>query len=259
MRLADNTERKIEKLDFKAGAEMRERILEDVLKAHAESKKTKSAALSPNIWRMIMKKPITKLTTATAIILIVVLGITFLDKAVTPAWAIEDTIELLARFNGIHFKGILLDEEGKAVSFEAWARANEEQTASNHLRIESETGAIQVVSGDQRYQYDPATATVKITEGYGTAISPWPGPVFFESLKKMVLDWNETYGKDPATNRDRVFVTCSHPAAPDPRSWWFEFDVESKLLISMKQWDNICTFGYLKIKQFIRQGFKKCK
>jgi len=145
----------------------------------------------------------------------------------------------LARFNGIHFKGVLLDGEGKAVSFEAWARANEEQTASNHLRIESETGAIQVVSGDQRYQYDPATATVQITEGYGTAISPWPGSDFFESLQKMVLDWNETYGKDPATNRERVFVTCSHPAAPDPRSWWFEFDVESNLPVSIKQWDNM--------------------
>lgn len=186
---------------------------------------------------IIMKNPFIKLTAA--VILITVLVITFLDKAVTPAWAIEDTIELLARFNGIHFKGILLDGEGKPASFEAWARANEEQTASNHLRIELETGAIQVVSGDQRYQYDPATSTVKITEGYGTAISPWPGPDFFESLQEMVSDWNEAYGKDPATNRERVFVTCSHPAAPDPRSWWFEFDVESKLPVSIKQWDNM--------------------
>ncbi|MCK5175587.1 MAG: hypothetical protein KAR47_19490, partial [Planctomycetes bacterium] len=188
--------------------------------------------------RIIMNKPISKLAAA-AIIMVAVFGITLWDKTVTPVWAIEDTIELLARFSGMHFKGILLDEEGKAVSFEAWARANEEQTASNHLRIESETGAIQVVSGAQRYQYDPATAIVKITEGYGTAINPWPGPDFFESLQEMVLDWKETYGKDPATNRDRVFVTCSHPAAPDPRSWRFEFDVESKLPVSIKQWDNM--------------------
>jgi len=219
--------------------EMDKKVLNDALAEYEKSNNTNSVAKPPNIWRMIMNKPITKLATAAAVILIGMLAITFLDKTVTPAWAIEDTIELLAGLNGMHFTGTLLDEEGKEVSFEAWARANEEQTASNHLRIETETGAIQVVSGDKRYQYDPATAIVKLTEGYGAAMSPWPGADFFESLKEIVLDWNETYGKDPATGRDRVFVTCSHPAAPSPRSFWFEFDVESKLPVSVKQWENM--------------------
>ncbi len=234
----ENAEKLIRELVLTGTGDADNRILKDALAAYEKSETSKAAEPPPIIWRIIMNKPISKLAAA-AIIMVAVFGITLWDKTVTPVWAIEDTIELLARFSGMHFKGILLDEEGKAVSFEAWARANEEQTASNHLRIESETGAIQVVSGAQRYQYDPATAIVKITEGYGTAINPWPGPDFFESLQEMVLDWKETYGKDPATNRDRVFVTCSHPAAPDPRSWRFEFDVESKLPVSIKQWDNM--------------------
>lgn len=195
------------------------------------------------MWRIIMKSKMTKLATAAAIVLIGLLGMTFLDKTVTPAWAIEETIELLRKFNGIHFSGRTLDQNGNEISFEGWARANEEQTASNHLRLETETGEIDVVSGSQRYQYDPANHTVRITEGYGPAISPWPGADFFESLKKITLDWKETYGNDPASGRDRVFVTCSHPATPDPRSWWFEFDVESKLLVSMKQWENMTRQG----------------
>ena len=233
----ENAEKLIRELVLTGTGDADKRILEDALAAYDKSETRKAAEHQPIIWRIIMNKPISKI--AAAIILVAVFSITFWDKTVTPAWAIEDTIELLARFNGMHFKGILLDEEGKAVSFEAWARANEEQTASNHLRVESATGAIDVVSGNQRYEYDPATATVKITVTYGTAISPWPGPDFFESLQKIALDWNETYGKDPATNRDRVFVTCSHPAAPDPRSWSFEFDVESKLPVTIKQWDNM--------------------
>lgn len=195
------------------------------------------------MWRIIMNKSITKISAVAAIILIILFSITFLDRAVTPAWAIEETIDLLKKFNGMHVTGTMLNEEGKEVSFEAWARANEEQTASNHLRLETETGEIDVVSGHRRYEYDPATQTVKITEGYGQAIGIWFGADFFESLKKIVLDWNETYGKDPATDRDRVFVTCSHPAAPDPRSFWFEFDVESKLPISFKQWENMAREG----------------
>ena len=243
MRPTENIEKLVRKLRYKASDRTRQRILGNVVKALENNKEQNSANIQPNIWRIIMKSPITKLAVAAVIVIVVALSITFLDKSVTPAWAIEDTIELLARFNGMHFRGILLDEEGKAVSFEAWARANEEQTASNHLRIESETGIIEVVSGDRRYQYDPATATVKTTEDYGPAIRPWLGADFFESLKNVVLDWDETYGKDPATNRDRVFVTCSHPAASGPRSWWFEFDVESKLPVSVKQWENMAREG----------------
>lgn len=239
----NNIEKLITELVLPGTKAADERILNDALAAYEKTETKKTAEHQPIVWRMIMNKPITKLATAAAVILIVVLGITFLDKAVTPAWAIEDTIELLTRFNGMHFRGTLLDEAGEAVSFEAWARANEDQTASNHLRIETETGAIEVVSGNQRYQYDPAAATVKITEGYGPAIRPWPGADFFEVLKKVVLDWDENYGKDPATDRDRVFVTCSHPASSGPRSWWFEFDVESKLPVSMKQWENMTRKG----------------
>ena len=220
-----------------------ERILFRQMLNEQPKPKQSQPASRPDIWRIIMKSKMAKLAAAAVIIIGLGIAVNLIDKATTPAWAIEDTIELLVRFNGIHFKGVLLDEEGKAVSFEAWARANEEQTASNHLRIESETGAIQVVSGDQRYQYDPATAIVKITEDYGPAIRPWPGADFFGSLKEAFLNWNETYGKDPATNRERVFVTCNHPAAPDPRSWWFEFDVESKLPVSIKHWENMTRDG----------------
>jgi len=232
----------IKKLTVKSSDEIHGRVLDKLLRMMDKSKKRK-AVTQPNIWRIIMNKPISKLATVATVILIVVFGITFLDKTVTPAWAIEQTIDLLKKFNGMYVTGTMLNEEGKEVSFEAWARANEKQTASNHLRLETETGEIDVVSGHRRYEYDPATQTVKITEGYGQAIGIWFGADFFESLRKIVLDWNETYGKDPATDRDRVFVTCSHPAAPDPRSFWFEFDVESKLPISFKQWENMTREG----------------
>lgn len=246
MRLADNVEKLIRDshvLDVNTSSEMDQRIMRDALKAQKELADTKLADAEPNIWRIIMKSRITKLATAAAVILIAVLGVTFLDKAVTPAWAIEQTIDLLKSFNAMHITGTMLNEEGKQVSFEAWARANEEQTASNHLRLEMETGEIDVISERRRYEYDPETANVKITEDYGDAIGIWFGADFFDSLKKIVLDWSQTCGRDPSTNRDRVFVTCSHPAAPGPRSYWFEFDVESKLPTSFKQWENMSRRG----------------
>jgi len=45
--------------------------------------------------RTIMRNRITKLSTAAAIILIAVFGVNLLDKAATPAYAIEQTIEAM--------------------------------------------------------------------------------------------------------------------------------------------------------------------
>ncbi len=243
MKPKDNIEKMLKKMNVTPNDNRYNNTLNEVLAAHQNFKRSTPANTQPNIWRIIMKTKLTKLTTAAVIILIAVLALTFLDKTATTAWAIEETIELLKDFNGIHFLGTTLDKDNQEVALEGWARANEEQTASNYLRLETATGQIVVVAETTCYKYDPNTNIVKITEGYGPALSPWPGAQFLESLKEMVVDWNEIYGKDPATDRDRVFVTCSHPAAPGPRSWWLEFDIESKLLVSFKQWENMTQQG----------------
>ncbi|MHC4739731.1 MAG: carboxypeptidase regulatory-like domain-containing protein [Planctomycetota bacterium] len=65
----------IKSLHDTTSAEMDERVLKDVLKALGESKKTKSAASRPNIWRIIMKSRIAKFTVAAVIIIVVLVGI----------------------------------------------------------------------------------------------------------------------------------------------------------------------------------------
>ena len=49
-----------------------------------------------------------------------------------------------------------------------------------------------------------------------------------------------TYGKDPTTGERRAFLTVAWLTERynGPRSIWLEFDVESKLLVSFKQWEN---------------------
>ncbi|KPL13161.1 hypothetical protein AMJ85_00020 [candidate division BRC1 bacterium SM23_51] len=63
------------KLNFTASAEMRDRILDDILKAQEKSKQTKSAIAEPNIGRIIMKSRIAKLAVAAVIIIMVLVGI----------------------------------------------------------------------------------------------------------------------------------------------------------------------------------------
>ena len=94
MKSAEKIEQLVKKIRFSPTASANKRILE-----HAETAlkqrtdKTKSNRVELNIWRIIMNKPIIKLATAAAVILIVVLGITFLDKSMPSAYAIEQTIE----------------------------------------------------------------------------------------------------------------------------------------------------------------------
>lgn len=68
MRPAEDINKLIKKLRYKAGAETHERILGNVLQALDKFEKQKSSAPAPNIWRTIMKSPITKLAAAAAII-----------------------------------------------------------------------------------------------------------------------------------------------------------------------------------------------
>jgi hypothetical protein len=62
-------------LDINTSAEMDRRILHDTLKAQQKLKQTKLAGTQPDIRRIIMKSPITKLAAAAVIIALVVLGL----------------------------------------------------------------------------------------------------------------------------------------------------------------------------------------
>ena len=71
MRDADNMKKLIKKLRFEATADTHERILGNVLQALEISEQQKSAGQQPNIWRIIMKSPVTRI----AAVLFLIVGI----------------------------------------------------------------------------------------------------------------------------------------------------------------------------------------
>ena len=86
MKSAEDIDKLIKKLRYKASAETHERILGNVLQALDKFEKQKLGATAPNIWRTIMKSPITKLAAAAAIIIVVLIGIHQIGGS-TPAFA----------------------------------------------------------------------------------------------------------------------------------------------------------------------------
>ena len=82
----------------------RDKLEQDLLAALAKQTRQKEQPLI--IWRSIMRSKITKLATAAVIILAVVVSITFLNKSVTPAYSLDQTIEAYRGLRYIHVKNL---------------------------------------------------------------------------------------------------------------------------------------------------------
>jgi outer membrane lipoprotein-sorting protein len=234
------------RFDDKPDYNHRDKLEQNLLAVLDKQSRLKPQVL--NIWRIIMKSQITKLATAAVIIVAVAILVTVLDNTTSTTWAIEQSIEVLSKYNAILFEGSesFLDENGNLQirEMKTWEAANEDQTRVEKERHEVDGVTTLVTNGKQTWRYDPQTNTVIKNLPYGTP-EGWIGSRFFEQLNAfresgVINGWDVTYGKDPVTNKQRAFLTVAwlDKRYNGPRSMWFEFDVESKLVVSMKQWEN---------------------
>ncbi len=142
MKPADNIEEVIKKdLNFTAGAELHDRMLDDVLNAQEKSKQTKSALALPNIRRQIMKSPITKLVAAAVIIIAVLIGINQFGGSIdgaSVAWAdVTERFESVPFFNVTMYVGwgpYSQDQKLEFHKIETWKSENGQ--TRTHLRNE---------------------------------------------------------------------------------------------------------------------------
>jgi hypothetical protein len=70
MRSSENIEKLIKNIEIGTNANMDETVLNDVLGAFEKSKSIKTNVTQPNVWRLIMKSRMTKLTAAAAVVLL---------------------------------------------------------------------------------------------------------------------------------------------------------------------------------------------
>jgi len=106
MRPSDNINELIKKLQLKASADLDKRIHDDISRALAESQKTESAVTQPNIWRTIMKSPITKLAAAAVIIIACVIGLS-LWKATSSGIVLADVLAQIEKIEAVRYKSTL--------------------------------------------------------------------------------------------------------------------------------------------------------
>ncbi|MHC4759214.1 MAG: hypothetical protein ACYTE8_11205 [Planctomycetota bacterium] len=124
MKVGKNIEKVIRKLDLSLDINTKtdEAVLSKILEAQEKTKQTKLAAIRPDIWRIIMNKPITKLTTAAAVLLMVSLVTTIFLTSTPTAFAIDRVIDAYDSIRFIYIKEFKPDRE---VPNEFWIQSDE--------------------------------------------------------------------------------------------------------------------------------------
>ncbi|UCF42753.1 MAG: hypothetical protein JSV99_09195 [Planctomycetota bacterium] len=196
---------------------------------------SKQSPWQMDFWRTIMKAKITKLAAAAVIIVAAALSVSILTNLTSPAWAIDETIEAMQKFNGAHVQGISYEQNISGDSFTLWARANEDHNKPCEFRLEGNV-VTKVVKQDMTYNYNYDENVVTIRHWQVAQLDPWMHADFFGNAREHADKWDVLCGRDPETGRERIFLTCAFEKYD--RSLWIEFDAETKLLTRLKQWNN---------------------
>lgn len=137
--------------------EHRDKLEQDLLATLSKQTRQKESPIK--IWRTIMKTRIAKLAAAVVIIIVVVLLISFFDKSVTPAYAIEQTIEAIRAISTVHL--VCTDWEDK--TFEVWLKLDPETGKETHLyAIVPSLGTTIISEPNGSYVYSEENKSVQV-------------------------------------------------------------------------------------------------
>jgi protocatechuate 3,4-dioxygenase beta subunit len=139
MRPAKDVENLIKRVHLKASTQMHERIVNDALEGQGKSRKTKTAQFETNIWKIILRSPITKLAVAPVIVLAVLIGISTFNG--TSAWA--EVIKALGEVENVYIVSTMTMPDGTKVQSKRWLR-------KPHCLREEEPSRIVIDNGKER-------------------------------------------------------------------------------------------------------------
>ncbi|HUT46433.1 MAG TPA: hypothetical protein VMX36_09110 [Sedimentisphaerales bacterium] len=249
MKSADKIKQYFKKAELGIHPETDEQVFADVLQARQKFREN-VPAVPDNIWRIIMKNPMTKIVAAVLVVACLI-GVFMFYGTSGVAWAIEQSIEAVSQYKAVVVEGLESErtwrEDGSLEQkpFKAWAVANKDQTMVEKYRHEAEGIPFITTNGKKTWRYDLQTNTVRIENRPYIASECWCGGQFLEQLKSfresvLPTHWEETYCKDPRTGKQRVLLRIAWLTERfnGPRSIVIEIDVESKLLVGLKQWEN---------------------
>lgn len=104
MRPADDIRRFTDKAAARTNPDTDKTVLDTVLMAHEKATSNARASARPSVRSIVMRSPITKIAAAAVVVLAVLLFMSLWDKSVSPAYAIEQTIEANHSVRYLHIR-----------------------------------------------------------------------------------------------------------------------------------------------------------
>ena len=134
MRPEENIEKIIKKFDIDVNPKKDQEIFDGLREAQAKSKQSKPGISQIDIWRIIMKSKITKLTAAAVIIIAICISLQIPSGLVSTAYALQDSIEAYDSVRWLHIirSGIAFPE-----TREFWLGCDEQGNVTR-MRLDSD-------------------------------------------------------------------------------------------------------------------------
>ena len=162
MRPADNTHKLFKKLELKASAELDDRVHSEISKALDKSRNAR-----PDLWRIIMKSRITKLTAAVIVVAIIVGLHVYTGSFVvtTPAFGVSDVIKAMENTQWLHATAEWIGDVNNVTSetFKRWQKAECLYSIKPYRMIVIEqSGKIEFTTSNSIKVYEPKNNTISI-------------------------------------------------------------------------------------------------
>ncbi len=192
MRPADNINELIKKLHVKASADLDKRVHDEISRAQAEPKQTKSVLTEPNIWRTIMKTKTIRLAAAAIIVLATLVGVYYLGGSIdgaSVAWS--QVVEQLSNHERYKCRQRVVREQGPEIPPMQIYHLNLQQR-----RQELEDGTIHIIDmrGENAVTVElyPDQKKAVVTDIIG--LGPRKDPDIIEMVKRFEQQSTERLG-----------------------------------------------------------------
>ncbi len=249
MKPADNIERQVKANppNITTNKDTDQRILEDAFGAMDDA----NIQCKQDVGNTMLHRKIKRMAVAASVVLAIGLFAVFFDRATSPAWAIEQTIEAIANLDSATLH---CEFSGKPNIFTLKIKRQADSWKSFSAYAESDE-LVGVIIGSDYYHYRKGSKeiyTCKIEDLANherrlnlmkmwqemVARAEWIAPLaptLFHAAKLIASDWKEITVTDAQTGS--VTAVISGKYKPLGLAFEASFDVVTKLLVSAKVWD----------------------
>ena len=209
-------------------SEMRSKVLDEALEIQRNQKRESTS--DTYTWRTIMKSPVIRLSTAAVIIVCITLTITFMEKTVTPAYSLEQTLQAMQDLRTMY----MVCKGWSGNEFEMWIELDPDTGIPEYCRsYSSESKILHISRPDTSYQFSERANQVHINSGKLYYMDLAPAKVFEQLLQSSQEDPDRVviFNEYDQKSKKSLIVIITRG---DGQSYKIYIDPETKLPVRIK-------------------------